>query len=326
MSPNNNNKQSQLVAPTILRGATKTFESQFESLLAIPASEVIRVYLPVRKATLMGLASAERIKEYAQEISRLHESEIDEVEELRSCCLTLWHADVVATEPEADQMKVVADEGYEVRNLLVSSARDLSQRDLLPKARVDAVSMIRSYVDVSADLYTLSELFEAAWDDVEGKTPVTKEEVAKARSLSERIGSHAIVRQANLPDGDGVDPMDIRNRAFTKFVKQHKRVRKAVAFIIEDDETLNEVIPPLTQSYLHGSRRREGSRIREVAEASATELAPPGGEIAESPGGALSPTGGPAVATPAPTAATADETVDAPELAPSAGIPEPVTC
>lgn len=255
MTIKNNTKQPQLIRPTLLCDTRQAFESKRAMLLAIEPDRLLRVYLDVRKAVSAALAAAERMKPYSEKISRLYESEVDEVAELQIYARAAWHAEAVVTASDPDQLKVVADQGYEARSLLMSSARDLARRGLLPSSRVEQVSMSRSYDDLSTDLHGLWDLFDTVWDDIEGRTPVTRQEVEEALSLSERIGSQLVARQANLPEPGEPDAASMRQRAFTLLVEQHKRTRKAMAFILGTEQDLNAIVPPLARPYVYGTRR-----------------------------------------------------------------------
>ena len=252
------------MANQLVEGVAEAFADKRPAMHQLHAKDLGRVYLDVRKAATAVLATVARIEPYAAEIRRLHAGDVDEVAELRTCALAAMHADIVAYAPVHDPLPAVADEAYAVRRLMLSSARVLSQHNLLPAARVDRISTTRGYAAVAADLHALVELFDAHWSTVHDKTPVTNEELVDARTLSERIMSEVIARQARGAGpraGDEPDPMSDRKRAFALMVKQHRRVRKAMAFIV-DAQNLDAVVPPLAAAYVYrNSPRRSGPRL-----------------------------------------------------------------
>lgn len=266
MTGNNTAKHSQLVVPTILHGAKASYASSTATMLALDPKALLRVYIDVKKAATAALATVERVQPFAEQIRRLYQSDLDEVAQLATFARAAWHADVVATATEPDNLKPVAEEGYAVRNQMLASARDLAQRGLLPADRVKAVSMTRRYATLAASLHSLSTLFDAAWADIEDKTPVTQAEIAHARSLSERIGSQLIARTVSAQP-DEPDAMGMRQRAFTLLIEQYNRVRRAMAFIIADDVAVKAIAPPLAQAYVYCGGRRSKTPPRERAAA-----------------------------------------------------------
>ena len=223
--------------------------------MSIAASNLAHVYVGIPESVEAVLKAVEKVRVYAPEINYLHKTDGDLLEATRMAAMAVWHAHLVATSPEQDKLRQVADEGYALRSLLMSSARPLIERGELPASAVEGVTNGRGYRALAGDLYILGSVFSGNWEAIEGRTSAKQEEIANANSLCKRIMSQVVAR--GLPTTDEPPTAnEMRQRAFTLFRDRYTAVRKAIAFLLDDPEEVNELVPPLSRVHVHPASRR----------------------------------------------------------------------
>ena len=241
--------------PIVLRDTAASFQLRKIDLLQIPARDLARIYVDVATAAEAALAAIPRLEKYSDEIMRVYGSIADLVRELEISALAAWHANALAVKTPQDDLHKLREKAYEVRDDLLQWAGALSNRGKISSEKINQVELKRSYRDVAMDLLRLVDAFDENWEDINGKILVTRSEVDEARALSGRILDRIVGRRGDRTEGSP-GPMEMRQRAFTRFLEDYRRVAHAIAFIVGPDGDPNEVLPPLSQAYLYGSTRR----------------------------------------------------------------------
>lgn len=154
------------------------------------------------------------------------------VKKIRVYAAAAQHAHLLAIAPELADPRLpgMLEEAAELREDLLGTAELLVRFGLLPEEHVAAIRAGGGHVDTANDLQQLSVLYQAAWDKVKDRVPVTKEMVVHAGELAYRLHvALGVKRVGELPSLD--DPQRTRQRAYTLFVRAWEQCRRGVAFL-----------------------------------------------------------------------------------------------
>ena len=242
-------------ARTAACDTTAAYRQRKIALAQIPARSLARIHVNVAIAAEATLIAIPKLEAHKAEIKHLYNTTADLVHELEISALAAWHADALGIKGPQDDLQAIANEGYAIRADLLQWASVLSRRGIIDSTKVDTIEMKRGYRELAVDLVRLVDAFEESWDSIDGKILVTKGEIEHARALSGRILDRIVGRRSDRTDSDP-GPMQMRQRAFTRLVQDHRRVARAIAFIVGPDGDPNEILPPLSPAYLYGAARR----------------------------------------------------------------------
>jgi len=164
------------------------------------------------------------------------------IDELREV-LPLTHAVVFAAArvnrtPEATMLRDLMPEAYRLRRRMLTSALALSEAGLIPEREVTPIRDGRGQIDAAQDLPQLAALHRRHATAIEGKHPVTKEDLERADQLGTQLLE--ILRPSGASSSkqgssELAAAMDARDRLWTLLTKRHEQVWKVGAWLFGYD-------------------------------------------------------------------------------------------
>jgi len=156
----------------------------------------------------------------------------------------------------AKQLRAELSEVYALRELLLTDAKTLALRGLLPAKKIADILKGRGTIDAAHDCVALAALYRANAQSLRGKTTVTAAEVRRAAelgsSLLERL-TPKMARKKNPVDTEYAAAIDLRDRMWTLLVRGYERVQRVGAWRWMD-EAVGRV--PALQSRRMGPRKK----------------------------------------------------------------------
>ncbi len=183
----------------------------------------------------------------------------------------------VASRPR-DRTGALANECIRARRLLATALLALSDHGFFDGKKVRESLLGKSRPAIARDVITLATLFELRWHDVRGRTAVTEEMLRGARVLAEQL-MDAVGAKTHGPIGRDA-AADLRDRAFTYFVKTYDTVRRGIRFVRDSVGDAERVAPSLWSS----NKRAPHGKARGVSGGARTDQ-PAVMHLGESAGG-----------------------------------------
>jgi hypothetical protein len=145
-------------------------------------------------------------------------------------------------------------EASELRDPMLAGAVALAKAKLLPKGDVDRIFKGTGFRDRAKDCIDLSSLFRKHWANIEGKTAITLEQLARAAEVGTALLRILKPRGAHRRrTAEQQAPAEQRDRLFTVIVQRHDQMRRIGVWLWGEAE-VDEYIPAL------GSRKRTRRR------------------------------------------------------------------
>lgn len=243
--------------------AAAAFAMVLPEIQALPASEIIRTNLGMERAARRGLAVAQRLRPLLPELRGLPDLDDHAIEAMPDYALAVLHAHDLATEAggaNRTQLAALLQEAVPLREILLCSAELLALTGYVPYERVAAIRSGQGHVDTVDDVQALGRLYLELWDRVHDKVPVTRAMVERALTLSAELhrllGAQEIVEDDPLVEPS--DPVHMRAKAFTLFLRAYEECRRGVTYLRWNHGDASAIVPSLYP--------RRSRRTTEVAE------------------------------------------------------------
>lgn len=209
----------------------------------------------------LGVAA---VMEWADHV-REHLPHVDlaELRSLPDLALCLAHAaqEAAGDGPEAAELRELLVEAHALRRKLAAAAIALAEAGILGPRDAEKVRGKHGAIDAGADCAALAALFEKRAADVEGKTAITAEELARAAEIGATL--RALWKPkgaARKPGADGLSPVEARDRLWTLLVMRHERLWAVGAYVY--GQAVDEHVPPLTAPAA-GARPKKPAKAEE---------------------------------------------------------------
>jgi hypothetical protein len=238
-------------------------------LEAIPRAELEPIRLDIGPAMIKALGVAPKAQRYRDEVvatfgPRAAEP-IDRLETSARACghahamyLTVLHASVLADR--------VAELSRARRVLMLEAEGLVAKKRIAASSLAEIVGGV-GYQAMCFDVLQLVSVFRADWAAIEAHTPVTLLELdqaeASANALASTLGEN---EQASA----GSPAAELRQRAYTHFVRTYDQVQRAVWCLrLVDEDDGDEIVPSL-----FGGRRRRRADDTEIDAPVVTPIVP----------------------------------------------------
>jgi hypothetical protein len=235
--------------------AAAAFASVKDEILSVPAHELLPINLDIPRAAGRGSLAAERIAPLLPALSLLPGLDFRRIERLGIYALALHHSHDLVTEvrTEAVALHALLAEATPLKEDMLRSAELLAHFGIVSSERVAAIRSGQGHADTADDLIALGRLFDEAWDRVEGKVLVTREQIDRAPVLGGQL--HKALAAREVEPSPLVPPTDrrfVQAQAFTLFARIYDQARRGVSYLrwLEGDAHL--LVPSL---YPHRPRR-----------------------------------------------------------------------
>ena len=187
------------------------------------------------------------VMEWADHV-REHLPEVD-LEELRSLpdlalCLTHASDAVDGGVVQAAEVRELLIEARALRSAMKASAVALAQAGVLAPKDLAKIGGDRGAVDAGADCLALAALFEKRAADVEGRTPITEEQIARAAEIGATLrAARKPKAAARKPGPSGATAIDTRDRLWTLLAARHERLWAVGAYVY--GHAVEDHVPPV---------------------------------------------------------------------------------
>jgi hypothetical protein len=256
-----NTKPTKSASSSIAIATAQTPSAAFASVLpeiqAVAASEILRTNLGMERAARRGLAVAERLRPLLPELWGLPGLDAHAVEAMPDYALAVLHAHDLATEAggaKRTQLATLLQEAVPMREIMLCGAELLALTGYVSHERVAAIRSGQGHVDTVDDVQALGRLYLELWDRVHDKVPVTRAMVERALTLSATLhrllGAQEIVEHDPLVEPS--DPVHLRAKAFTLFLRAYEECRRGVTYLRWHHGDASAIVPSL---YPRRSRR-----------------------------------------------------------------------
>jgi hypothetical protein len=269
--------------------AEEVFERLKPELMALKTEELFQVNLDISAAFATVLGVLPEVRGLRGQIEKeLPSFDLVQFDKLEDYALALSGAQanyLAATSPP-DDLDALTEESSRVREMLLAEARSLVHRGLVSTAQLEELKGAKGYKNVATDLMVLTKVLRDVWEQIQGKTPTTTQDLDTASRLATRL--FRVVGLREQSPARVAEATELRMRAYTKLLICYEDARRAVAYLRGAAGDADSYAPAL-----HPGRPRR--RAKEEAEAATPPAA----------GGTNAPTTGAPVATPGAAAGTA---------------------
>lgn len=220
------------------------FEKTAAERAALPA--VDQINLDMESAYATAIASLPAIRAITTEIAgvlaKFDLSKLDKVEDY-ACAMKHAHHVVVVADAPAGSIVELNAEASALRDRFLLTAQFFAKLGVVSPVRLSDVTGRVGYKNVADDLDKLSLVLRDSWSAIEGKSPLTKEEIEKGRVLGKKLADAAAKRD-KAPAVAG-PALDDRARAFTLFVRTWDEIRAAVQYVRHKQGDADRIAPSL---------------------------------------------------------------------------------
>jgi hypothetical protein len=277
----------------IAQGAPRAFESVRDEIAAVPADALHPVNLDVSRAARRGLVVSERIKPLLSELSIMSHLDLAKVEKLPTYALALLYAHEQAEAPDerAIPLAGLLVQAVPLRADLLQTAEMLAHFGLVSRERVAFIRRGQGHADIAGDLLALALLLLAAWQEIQNKVVVTREDVEGAIPLSAQLQQAIGARESDDdPLSEPTDARHVRAQALTLFMGAYDECRRGVSHLRWHQGDAAVIVPSLYPRRGRSKRDEVADDLRDAGSVSepADEPTPAGetGPVAETAAGA----------------------------------------
>jgi hypothetical protein len=209
-----------------------------------------RVTTNVILAVLIVLGALPHLEALRHEMEALPGQSPDLLAKLRDYAYALLHVHAM-TLPSSEgetRLQALLAEGAPLRERLLSTAELYAKLGLLDAEPVAAIRKGTGYVDTANDLLALARLFRGHWSALEGKVPVTRDEVERAGTLGVDLLGLLAQRQAGTDGAGSPSAYDVaKGRLFRRLARAHSQARRAVVYLRWNEGDADQLVPSLFQ-------------------------------------------------------------------------------
>lgn len=211
----------------------RAFASVRDEMNELPDEEVGVINVSVRTVVLVVLGGLEVMNAFLEEVIEvLPKHNVAQLGRVRTYALALLYADAHAPAPAAtpSNVQTLLADAMPLRERLLGLAGGYASYGLLDPERVAAIRRGTGHVDAAHDLIDLAELFREGGAKLEGKTPITPDELDRAEVLGMQI-LFALGQRAVGAEGAPAPRGDDCARAFRLMVRAYDQFRRAMTYL-----------------------------------------------------------------------------------------------
>lgn len=237
------------------------FEAMKEEVAALPPHELLRVAFDAQTVVMTILGCRPNIEPYREAMLELPRRAAQAFDDLPRYCGALLHTHSVhgitldPEEPIAEWVAALKKHHEALR----ATAEILGRRNLLNGAPRPEVARRASHADLIHHTLALTFLLEKSWDQIEGKTPYTKDSLASIERDALRLMRAVGARKQRI--SVRVATADTRRRVYTLTVRAYEEVRRAISYIRWFEGDADEIAAPLKSHPMKDERRARDARL-----------------------------------------------------------------
>jgi len=239
----------------------KAYESSLPEILGLPKDEIRAVNTDVLMAVGRVRAACEQIQGLRGEVvAKLNEFDLKLWDKLETYSFALLYANTVwdiarKSIADLDDLTQQARSQFE---LLYAVVQVLVSRGLVEPFHLKLAKKRRGRLRFAYGLLGLVQVLREAWPRVAHKTGLTESELTQAEALGEQL-SRGVALQ-NSPIEELKKLAELRDRAFTVFVRAYGQVRHALQYLRRENNDADRYAPSL-----YGRRRSRKPKAFAVA-------------------------------------------------------------
>jgi hypothetical protein len=275
----------------------EAYERVKGELAALAPEALVQVNLDVQVAVSTILGALPEIRalrdRIVKELPAFDVVSFDKLEDYAQALAFTQSKFQFAAQPVGD-LDTVSVEAVRLREMLVANAQALALSGLFDAQNLEQLKGANGYKNVAQDLQALSTAIRENWANIQGKSPLTADDVQAASRVALRL-----TRLVGLKEqGPALlaAATELRTRAFTLVSQTYEETRLAVAYLRRREGDADSIAPSL---YPGKGRRRPTD---EPVPAAGAPVTPP--TVSPDAGSAESEGHGAAVTTTAPAGAT----------------------
>ncbi|MCX4245121.1 hypothetical protein [Paraliomyxa miuraensis] len=235
--------KSEFPTPTSL---VKAFRALEHEIAAVPDDRLLRINLNIPSAVQIGLGVLDRIRGLLPDLAQLPDYDLPRVRELGTYAGAALYAHLRAQQPERGlpRLQSILRDAVPLRACLLAGADALVAVGSMDADQVATIRKGRGHADTANALSALASLYEERWDQLKGRTAVTRAMIRRAAALGPRL--HAELGVSRLhPIEPTDDPRRTRARAFTLFSEVYDQCRRGVTFLRWHEGDADQFVPSL---------------------------------------------------------------------------------
>jgi hypothetical protein len=230
------------------------YEASAAARAALEPAQLVMMNIDVQELVPAVLASAHRISSLRPTIvEQLPQFDIARFDMLPSLAQSLAYAHSLflsaSTTPQT--LPQLAERAIELREMLLLDVTGLTKRGLIAGAPLSDLKGVVGYANVSSDLRVLTNIYQANWPVVVGKTAVQLTELNEAALLFRQMTSG--VAERHQQSVVLATASDQRQRAYTLVVRAYEDARRAVTYVRSAAGDAEKLAPSLWKG--RGGRR-----------------------------------------------------------------------
>lgn len=223
-------------------------EAAYEACLAeitrLPETELLPVTLDIVAITtsLTGILPELRALRGQIEATWRH-FDFASFDKLDQYALALLHAHGACNRASAPKAAVadLAEELTRIRDRLYAVAAPLPGYGLIGSAELEKCKVAMGYRPLIGDVITLVGVFRDNWAALQGKVPVTEDELLYAKGLALELQEQLGMKEQG-PATTGEAAL-LRQKAFTLFIRTYEEARRAVLYLRAPHGDADEIAP-----------------------------------------------------------------------------------
>jgi len=239
----------------------KAYESSLSEILALPKDAIQAVNTDVIMAVSRVRVACGRIQGLRGEVvAKLNDFDLKLWDKLETYSFALLYANTVWDNARRT-MADLGDHTQQARSqfeLLYAVVQVLVSRGLVEPFHLKVAKKRRGRLRFAYGLLGLVEVLREAWPTVAHKTGLTESELTQAEALGEQL-SRGVALQ-NAPIEELKQLAELRDRAFTVFVRAYGQVRHALQYLRREKNDAERYAPSL-----YGRRRSRKPKALAVA-------------------------------------------------------------
>ncbi|MBN8617009.1 MAG: hypothetical protein J0L92_40895 [Deltaproteobacteria bacterium] len=225
---------------------TDALDAVRPELAALDASDLESVNLEIASATVTAIGVVPELRHHREALERRfdrHEADRVEKLELYARAASQAQAAYLAAAGAAPDLQVLSKRCVELRTMLLADATSLVHRKVIAAERLSGLQGPMGFKNQVTDLQQLVSIFEEHWDRIQGISPVRREDLEAAEDAANALFVGMGQREQAPPAVS--EAADVRQRAFTLFVRTYDELRRAMSYLRWHEEDVDTIIPSL---------------------------------------------------------------------------------
>jgi hypothetical protein len=223
---------------------SRALEELRPELEAIPHHQLETIRLDIGSVHVQMRPVVARVEAFRDQIAaELGEDVAVHVDRLQKTARACFQAHALhLTKAHGRNVEELIEKLGQTRRVLLLEAEGLVARKLFPASSLAELVGGTGYKAMCLDVVQLVAAFRSEWAAIASETPVTALELDQAEALAD-AAALALGESEQVPSSP--ETVDLRQRAYTLFVRTYDEVRRAMTYLRWDEDDVDEIVPSL---------------------------------------------------------------------------------